>query len=119
MSFLTANLTRQERYLIRQARMVAPEIDTTGLLANVRNMTCKIRISYICKSQGGSPILDPYDDELLPVAACSKCKRYIQRALSIDPDSADAHCRIKMGRADTYDALRKRGDLVIADGFRL
>lgn len=103
-------MTRHQRYLVEQAKALSRQPDPTGFLEEVRHMTCKVNIPRRCRNTGGSPIVDPEGQDRLPVAACYACFTYIEAAFELDPESADAHCRIKMARADTYDALRKRGD---------
>ena len=107
-------MTRQQAYLVAQAKVLAREPDTTGLLDSVRSMPCKVNVPYRCRHGHGFPIADPDSRGRLPVAACYSCFSYIESAFHLDPESADAHCRIKMARADTYDALLERGDLVKA-----
>lgn len=107
-------MSRLNRELTRQAAALRAVPDPTGLRESVLSMPCKINIPYRCSHDCGYPIADPEQKGRLPVAACYNCHNYVERALNLDPESADAHCRIKMGRADTYDALRERGDLVKA-----
>lgn len=104
-------MTKHQRYLVEQARALARQPDPTGFLETVRHMTCKVNVPHRCRHTSGFPILDPEGGNRLPVACCYSCSTYIDAAFAEDADSAYAHILIKSGRADTYDALRIRGDI--------
>ena len=101
------------RMLIRQAKMLTPGVpDTTGLRNEVLKLACRFKIKERCNHDHGFAVSDPAGKLNLPAAACGPCTNYINTALDKDPESAEAHERIAIAIARTWEALFAQGMVV-------
>lgn len=105
-------MSHQERYLKLQAqalRLATLPPDQTGLRDRVMGLPCAFKIKDRCNHGDGFVIYDLGRTLLLPAAACIKCYDYIQAAFFKDLGSAEAHERIAIAIAHTWESLYTRG----------
>jgi hypothetical protein len=98
-----------DKYLVNQAKVLAPRKDPTGLLDDVLKLPCSFRIKDVCDGGSGYAVDDPTDELHLPASACGHCNNHMNRCYEKDFNSAEAYNRQGRAVALTEQALRGAG----------
>lgn len=99
-------MNHETRALVKQAQALRKEPpDPTGLKDEVLAMSCSFHVKERCNHGNGYAVYDPTGTFVLAASACRPCRDYIIAAFARDPESAEAHERIAIAIAHTWEGL--------------